>query len=101
MKDLALKLNSFKSLFLVKFDTREIKRLYFISGNIVAFYLNIDVQKVYQIASDYLIDYYSSFRGDFDPDLVEHNIAEICMFRKVISIANKNLMYWFDRKDLL
>ena len=37
-KDLALKLHSLKLLPPAKFDTGEMKRLYFISDNIVAFY---------------------------------------------------------------
>jgi len=67
-KDLALKLHSLKLLPLAKFDAEEIKRLYFISDDVVAFYPNVDVQKVYQIASDYLIDYCSSFGGEFNLD---------------------------------
>jgi len=86
-KDLTLKPYGFKSLLPVRFDASEIKIIYFISDNVVVFYPNIDVQKVYQIAFDYLIDYYSSFRGEFD-----------CMFRKALSITNKNLLYQFDRR---
>ena len=67
-KNLAFKLYSLKSL---PFNTGEMKILYFISGNVVAFYPNIDIQKAYHIASDYLIDYCSSFRGEFNLDWVE------------------------------
>lgn len=61
-KNLALKLHSLKLLFLVKFDTREMKRLYFVSGNVIVFYSNVNIQKAYQIASNHLIDYCGSFR---------------------------------------
>lgn len=84
---MTLKPYSFKSIPPVRFDASEIKILYFISDNIVVFYPNINIQKVYQIAFDYLIDYYNSFRGEFD-----------CMFRKALFITNKNLLYQFDRK---
>ena len=97
-KDLALKLHSLKLLPPAKFDTGEMKRLYFISDNIVAFYPNVDVQKAHQIASDYLIDYCSSFGGEFDLDWVERDVADIHMFREVLSITNNNLLYQFDRK---
>ena len=42
-KDLALKLHSLKLLPPAKFDAREMKRLYFISGDVVAFYPNVDI----------------------------------------------------------
>ena len=45
-KDLALKLYSLKSLSPSNF-AREMKRLYFISGDVIAFYPNVDVQKAY------------------------------------------------------
>ena len=67
-KYLALKLYSLKLLSPTKFDSREMKRLYFISGNIVMFYPNVNIQKAHQIASDYLIEYYSSFGEEFDLD---------------------------------
>jgi len=46
-KNLALKLHSLKLLFLVNFDTREMKRLYFVSGIVVAFYSNVNIQKAH------------------------------------------------------
>jgi len=97
-KDLALKLHSLKSLSPAKFDGKEIKRLYFISGDIVAFYSNINIQKVYQIASNYLTEYYSSFGKEFDLDWVPHNVNNIHIFREALSIANKNLICQFNRK---
>jgi len=97
-KNLALKLYSLNFLFLVKFDTREMKRLYFVSGNVVAFYSNVNIQKAHQIASNHLIDYCGSFRGEFDLDCVECDIAEIYMFREVLSIANNNFLCYFDGK---
>ena len=97
-KDLALELHSLKLLFLVKFDAREMKRLYFVSENVVAFYSNVNIQKAHQIASNHLIDYYGSFKGEFDLDWVEYDIAEIYMFREALSIANNNFLYYFDRK---
>ena len=45
-KDLALNLYSLKLLSPAKFDG-EMKRLYFVSGDVVAFYPNVDVQKAY------------------------------------------------------
>ena len=67
-KYLALKLYSLKSLSPTKFNSRELKRLYFIPDNIVTFYPNINIQKAHQIASNYLIAYYSSFGKQFDLD---------------------------------
>jgi len=96
-KDLALKLHSLKLLSLAKFDNGEMKRLYFVSGNVVAFYPNVDVQKAHQIASDYLIEYYGSFGKEFDLDWVPHDVNDIRMFREALSIANDNLMCQFDR----
>jgi len=95
---LALKLHSLKSLPPVKFDAEEMKRLYFISGDVVAFYPNVDIQKAHQIASDYLVEYYSSFGEELDLDWVPHDVNNIHMFRKALSIANKNLLCQFDRK---
>ena len=50
----------------MKFDVGIMKRLFFVLGDVVAFYPNIDIQKAHKIASGYLIDYYSSFGEDFD-----------------------------------
>ena len=97
-KDLALKLHSLKSLPPAKFDNREMKRLYFVSGDIVAFYPNVDVQKAHQIASNYLIEYYGSFGEELDLDWVLRDVNNIHMFREALSIANKNLLCQFDRK---
>ena len=91
-KDLALKLHSLKLLPLVKFDTDGMKRLYFVSENVVVFYPNVNIQKAYQIASNYLIEYYSSFGEELNLDWVPHDINNICMFREALSIANKNLL---------
>jgi len=91
-KDLVLKLHSLKLLPLVKFDTDGMKRLYFVSENIVVFYPNVDIQKAHQIASDYLIEYYSFFGEELDLDWVPHDINNICMFREALFIANKNLL---------
>ena len=76
-KNLALKLHSLKSLPPAKFDAGEIKRLYFISGDVVAFYPNVDVQKAHRIASDYLIEYYRSFGEDLDLDWVPRDVNNI------------------------
>lgn len=65
---MALKLHSLKTLAPVKFDARVIKKLFFVSEDVVVFYPNVDIQKVHQIASNYLIDYCSSFGGEFDLD---------------------------------
>jgi len=65
-KYLALKLYSLKSLSPTKFNSREIKILYFIPDNIITFYPNVNIQKAHQIASNYLIEYYSSFSKEFD-----------------------------------
>jgi len=97
-KDLALKLHSLKSLPPVKFDDGGMKRLYFVSGDVVAFYPNVDVQKAHQIASDYLIEYYGSFGKELDLDWVSHNVNNIHMFREALSIANENLLCQFDGK---
>jgi len=97
-KDLALKLHSLKSLPPAKFDDGEMKRLYFVSGDIVAFYPNVDVQKAHQIASDYLIEYYGSFGEELDLDWVPRDVNNICMFREALSIANENLLCQFDGK---
>ena len=82
----------------MKFDGGEMKRLYFVLGDIVAFYPNVDIQKAHQIASDYLIEYYSSFGKELDLDWVPCNINNIRMFREALFIANENLMCQFDRK---
>ena len=97
-KDLALKLHSLKSLPPVKFDAGEMKRLYFVSGDVVVFYPNVDVQKAHQIASNYLIEYYGSFGEELDLDWVPHDVNNIRMFREALFIANKNLLCQFDRK---
>ena len=97
-KDLALKLHSLKSLSPAKFDDGEMKRLYFVSGDVVAFYPNVDVQKAHQIASDYLIEYYGSFGEELDLDWVPRDVNNIRMFREALSIANENLLCQFDGK---
>ena len=97
-KDLALKLHCLKLLPPVKFDTGQMKRLYFISGDIVVFYPNVDIQKAHQIASDYLIEYYGSFGEELDLDWVPHDVNNIRMFREALSITNENLLCQFDRK---
>ena len=91
-KDLVLKLHSLKLLPSVKFDTDGIKRLYFISRDVVAFYPNVDIEKAHQIASDYLIEYYSSFGEELDLDWVPRNVNNIHMFREALTITNKNLL---------
>jgi len=97
-KDLALKLHSLKSLPSVKFDTDEMKRLYLVSGDVVAFYPNVNIQKAHQIASDYLIEYYGSFSEELDLDWVPRDVNNICMFREALSIANDKLLCQFDGK---
>ena len=97
-KDLALKLHSLKSLPPVKFDAGEMKILYFVSRDIVAFYPNVDVQKAHQIASDYLIEYYGSFGKELDLDWVPCDVNNIRMFREALSIAIENLLCQFDGK---
>jgi len=95
---LALKLHSLKSLPPVKFDARDMKKLDFVSGDVVVFYPNVDIQKAYQIASDYLVEYYSSFGEELDLDWVPRDVNNIHMFREALSIANKNLLCQFDGK---
>jgi len=97
-KDLALKLYSYKSLPPVKFDDREMKRLFFVSGDVVAFYPNVDVQKAHQIAANFLTEYYGSFGEEFDLDWVPRDVNHIRMFREALSIANDNLLCQFDGK---
>ena len=72
--------------------------MYFVLGNVIVFYPNIDVQKAHQIVSDYLIDYCDSFGGEFDLDWGEWDVTDIYMFKKALFIANKNLLYQFDGK---
>ena len=64
----------------------------------MAFYPDVDIQKAHQITSDYLINCCSSFGGDFNFNWVKQDVANIHMFRKALSIANKNLMCQFDEK---
>jgi len=97
-KDFALKLYSYRSLPPAKFDAGEMKRLFFVSGDVVAFYPNVDVQKVHQITADFLTEYYGSFGEEFDLDWVPCDVNYICTFREALSIANNNLMCQFDGK---
>ena len=54
-KDLVLKLYNLKLLPPAKFDTREMKILYFVLCSVVVFYPNVDIQKVYQDVSEHLL----------------------------------------------
>lgn len=92
-KDLILKLHSIKnSLALLKSDNGVMKKLFIVSGDVMAFYPNINCEKAHQIASDYLLDHQGS-TIELDLKWVNRDTKEILMFRQALFIANENLMY--------
>ncbi|KXN84277.1 hypothetical protein AN958_12783 [Leucoagaricus sp. SymC.cos] len=71
-----------------------LKRLYLVSGDVVAFYPNMDTSLAHQIALDKLSKYYTD-RDDEDIS-VEQSVQWLDIFRDCLQAADDNLICQFD-----
>ncbi|KXN81808.1 hypothetical protein AN958_03738 [Leucoagaricus sp. SymC.cos] len=71
-----------------------LKRLYLVSGDVVAFYPNVDTNLAHQIALDKLTKYYAD-REDEDIS-VEQSVQWLDVFRDCLTAADDNLICQFD-----
>jgi hypothetical protein len=77
-----------------KLDGGRLKRLYLVSGDVVAFYPNVNVKIAHDIAVQHLMRWYSE-QDEIDP----HEAARwIAVFRECLSAADDDLVTQFDGK---
>jgi hypothetical protein len=94
-KDLAIKLSKLKeNLPHVKLENGVLKRLYLVSGDVVAFYPNVNVPLAHRIAMAALADYFSK-QEEIDPDIAARWIT---IFGECLSAADDSLLCQFDGK---
>ncbi|KAF7764097.1 hypothetical protein Agabi119p4_8634 [Agaricus bisporus var. burnettii] len=92
-KDLSLKLNKL-SLPYVKLDNGVLKRLYIVSGDVVAFYPNVNVPLAHDCALAALAHWFS-LQDNISVDKASEYLH---LFRECLSAADDNLLCQFDGK---
>jgi hypothetical protein len=99
-KDLAIQLSKLSVPF-AKSDGFILKRLYLVSGDVVAFYPNIDVQKAHHFALNKL-SFWIADNGH--PDIIDESGNNeiyghyMWLFRECLEVANNNLLCKFQGK---
>lgn len=94
-KDLALKLQKL-SLPAAKFDGGTLKHLYFVSGDVVAFYPNIDVRVAHNAACEKFVRWLAETDEDW---VTEDNVGDLAwLFRESLEAADSDLVCKFQGK---